>query len=672
MAHGHTLGLAGGARGVDHVGQVVRLHVKLRRAELAAGQPGSARLQHQALDSTAGGQLHRRLGQQQADATVLDHVGQALLRIIRVQRHIGATGLEDTQQAHHHFQAALQRQPHQYIRPYPALAQSVCQLVGALVELPVAQRLPGKQHGGGVRGALRLGGDQLMHTALAVKPRLGAVPGLHLLLLLSIQQRQVGDALLRLRDNVLQQLAPMAGQTLDGRCVEQRGGVVQRGADALFGFDRFQGQIELGAVLLPLQAFDRQARQAVTRVPALGLVVVHHLEQRAVAEAALRVQRLHQLLERQVLMRLRRQCGALYLVQQRLEGGVQIELGLEHLGVDEEADQALGLHPVAVGNRHTDANLGLTRVAVQQRLETGQQQHEQGHTLLPGQAFEGTGQAGLQFDCQARARLALDGRTRPVEGQFEHRRVATQLLGPVSQLARLLPRLHPVALPDCVVGILDRQCRQLYRLAQAIAFVEPDQFLDHHRHRPAIGDDMVQGQYQHMVIVTQLQQLDPQQRAAFQVERAPGLGFHPLPDQRLAVCTRRHLNRIDVQCERCRSMNHLQGLTVSMAEGGTQGLVACHQGLETAAQRLHIQRTLQAQRRRHVVGGALWLQLPQKPLALLRIGQAQFIEQRLDRRNRQVGGTDALGLHAFPVNLALVRRQHDETLGDALGGIGVH
>ena len=54
----------------------------------------------------------------------------------------------------------------------------------------------------------------------------------------------------------------------------------------------------------------------------------------------------HQLLERRVLMGLRFQCGTFDLLQQDVETGLQVEVGLQHLGVDEEADQALGLYRV--------------------------------------------------------------------------------------------------------------------------------------------------------------------------------------------------------------------------------------------------------------------------------------------------------------------------------------
>jgi hypothetical protein len=43
-----------------------------------------------------------------------------------------------------------------------------------------------------------------------------------------------------------------------------------------------------------------------------------------------------------------------------------IKLGTQHLGVDEEADQALGFQARAVGVGHADADIALAAVAMQQ------------------------------------------------------------------------------------------------------------------------------------------------------------------------------------------------------------------------------------------------------------------------------------------------------------------
>ncbi|MNM72602.1 hypothetical protein D3C81_843010 [compost metagenome] len=251
----------------------------------------------------------------------------------------------------------------------------------------------------------------------------------------------------------------MTGHALDSGGVEQIGSVGQRSAQAFAAFQRIQGQIELGGQAVPVQALDAQTRQLLHPrfiASAALLVVVHDLEQRVMAEAALRVQGFDQLLERQVLMPLGAQYPLLDLGQQAAEAQCAVELGLKHLGVDEEADQALGFHPVAVGGRYPDADFTLPAVALQQGLERRQQHHEQRHAFALGQGSELTAEAVVEGNRLTRATVALHARARPVAGQFKHWLLTVELRQPVLQLAFTLARLHPVPLPDGVVGVLDR------------------------------------------------------------------------------------------------------------------------------------------------------------------------------------------------------------------------
>ena len=85
------------------------------------------------------------------------------------------------------------------------------------------------------------------------------------------------------------------------------GGIGQFGKQAIGGFVGIQRQVELRGLHVPGQVLDLEfAQGSETRTAMIvALVVVHHLEQRCMAEAAFRLQRIHQLLERQVLMALR-------------------------------------------------------------------------------------------------------------------------------------------------------------------------------------------------------------------------------------------------------------------------------------------------------------------------------------------------------------------------------
>ncbi|RMS47551.1 hypothetical protein ALP66_05708 [Pseudomonas amygdali pv. photiniae] len=317
--------------------------------------------------------------------------------------------------------------------------------------------------------------------------------------------------------------------------------------------------------------FQAQTGQFAGLVVAFALVVVGHLKQWAAAQIALRLQGFDQLFERQVLMGLGLHSRVFDLLQQPGHGGLRIEVGLEHLSVDKEADQPLGFAAGAVGDGHADAYIGLTAVAVQQGLQRRQQQHEQCDALLPRDLFQVVDQRWRQLDRQPRTGVALHDRARMIGGQFQNRLLFAQLLLPVIQLPRLFSGVHPVALPQRVVGVLHVQRDQHHLTALAVAFVQAHQFIDHDRHRPAIGDDVVLGQHQCVLLLAQFEQPDPQQRPVLQIE---GL-LHFLIDITLDRFASRQL--INFERKRRRRMHHLQRLVALLFKRGAQGFVTLDQ-----------------------------------------------------------------------------------------------
>ncbi|KAF1072467.1 MAG: hypothetical protein GAK45_00171 [Pseudomonas citronellolis] len=104
MAHGDALGFTGGAGGVDHIGQVIGagqvgqivFGVTVQTRPIAVQAEGEAVDCRQFAEQVL-------LGQQQFHPAVFEHVRQAFAGEFRVQRHIGATGLEHRQQRHRQF-----------------------------------------------------------------------------------------------------------------------------------------------------------------------------------------------------------------------------------------------------------------------------------------------------------------------------------------------------------------------------------------------------------------------------------------------------------------------------------------------------------------------------------------------------------------------------------------
>ncbi|VFT13899.1 Uncharacterised protein [Pseudomonas aeruginosa] len=143
VGHRHALGHAGGAGGVDHIGQVVAVQ---RHLWIMSGEAGPLLL---AIHGQAGQPLGDRqtlqqvaMGQQQVRATVLHHVQQALARVFDVQRHVGAAGLQYRQERHHDLRAALHGDRHPHLGADASGDQRMGQAVGPAIQLGVGELFP--------------------------------------------------------------------------------------------------------------------------------------------------------------------------------------------------------------------------------------------------------------------------------------------------------------------------------------------------------------------------------------------------------------------------------------------------------------------------------------------------------------------------------------------------
>ena len=130
MGVAYAFGLPGGARGVNHVREVVAVQVQARRVARPVVELEQVhRNDADGFDSRQGSE-QLALSQQQLGTAILKHVGQAVLRVIGVQRHIGATGLENRQQPDQQLWRTLGGNRDAYIRADAFIAQVVGQPVG--------------------------------------------------------------------------------------------------------------------------------------------------------------------------------------------------------------------------------------------------------------------------------------------------------------------------------------------------------------------------------------------------------------------------------------------------------------------------------------------------------------------------------------------------------------
>ncbi|MNZ47161.1 hypothetical protein D3C78_648680 [compost metagenome] len=299
-----AFGLTGRSRGVNHIGEVVALQMQARRLAWPVVQVQGVHGDH--ADALAGRQAIEQPGlrQQQFDTAVAEHVGQALGRVVRIQRYIGTTGLDDRQQANQQLRRTLAGNGHADVRADALVAQVMGQAVGLGVQSGEVQLTAVPQQRRALRG----------QSGLFVKPFRQPLTGrcagcngpvrLPVVLRLS-EQLQIAEGRLRTLADFTQQVGVMPGQTLDGRRIEQLAGIVEGQAQAPVAiFFTVQLQVELGFPAVPRQLFGQQPRQALQGTEVALLVVEHDLEQTLFT--GLR-ESFKQLLERHVLMRLRTQ-----------------------------------------------------------------------------------------------------------------------------------------------------------------------------------------------------------------------------------------------------------------------------------------------------------------------------------------------------------------------------
>ena len=184
--------------------------------------------------------------------------------------------------------------------------------------------------------------------------------------------------------------------------------------------------------------------------------------------------------------------------------------------------------------------------------------------------------------------MVLPDGTAAVGGQFQHSRRARQNTPPIVALRLEDFTGEPAPLPDGIIGILNGQCRQRIGLAQTVGAVEDAKLADQHAHRPAVGDDVMHGDEQHIFAISQPDEASADQRPGLQIEGAVGfLDGQPL--QRItAVALLAQVMLAQMEAAVLRR-NALERLTIGVAKSGAQRFVPGDEPVQSAPQRGAIQ-----------------------------------------------------------------------------------
>ncbi len=516
----HPLGAAGGAGGEDDVGQVVGPmpdgragHREVHPPQIRAGgrvvqvQPSAVALGlvGQVFGGAGGGDGDQGRG-------VGDHVAEPRGRVLQVQGDVGGAELEDGEQRHHPVGGAVQGDRDPGLGPHAQVGEQAGQAFGALVQFREGEALlPGHQGDalgvpgrGGLEERGRGGVGQGEPPSLAQGEAGPSGPGVERVEGGDRGVGAVGDPFEQPRHPVVQFAGGLGGDHV--------GAVGEAEPELVAGLDD-EGQRIVGGVV----AGDRLQAGAFAHVPVAFVVSrdvaldVEGVEETPTADGALDVGQPHVVVGQQV--------GLL-----PLDPDQQVADGLggsypdpDRHGVEEDADD--GVDPVDLGRATRDGaaedDVVAAGVGAQGQPPGREEEGVGGDAEFPGQSGEPVGQSGVDD---------------PVDGARHDRGVAALPCGDQGALVHAVeggaPGLHraPAVLtgePHQVVAV-GAGFGQI-RVVSA-AQVQVHQLGVVELSRPAVHDDVVEGQQEDVPPLGQVDQHVPDQGRTGQVEAAFALG----------------------------------------------------------------------------------------------------------------------------------------------------
>ncbi|CAB3975702.1 hypothetical protein BCO9919_07049 [Burkholderia cenocepacia] len=334
--------------------------------------------------------------------------------------------------------------------------------VGAQVEFGVGERGVIEDGRDGIGRALDLLFEQPMQRLRGgfTEIRIGAVPLDRQLVPLRVaRQRQRAERRVRIGDHGIDERAEVFRHAIDRGGVEQVEVVFQRAREAVVGILHMEREVELRGVGLHRHRRGHETGEA-HRLGWRFLVREHDLEHRRAAQVALERERIHHLLERNLLAAVAVERDALHARQQFAEGRIAGQVHAQREHVREEADQRLGHARAPVGDRGADDEVLLVAVSRQEQRIRGEHDHERAGAGRTRDRAQAVGAFAVQLERQHRAAELLDGGPRAVGGQFDQVRRIRQRGAQQRQFAMRVGGREAFVLPHRVVRVLDSQFRQ--------------------------------------------------------------------------------------------------------------------------------------------------------------------------------------------------------------------
>ena len=346
--------------------------------------------------------------------------------------------------------------------------------------------------------------------------------------------------------------------------------------------------------------------------------VEQHLDERQASLTTVRPQFFHELLKRNVLVRIGVERQVPHLSQQVTKRQLTCHVRSQHQRIDEGSDQLLDLETVTVSDRGANDQVLLLCEAVEEPEESGQEYHVQGNAFAHTQLLETIDQRPGQVERHMIAFEGMHRQARPVCRQGQDRQIDKFGL-PMRELFFQHRTGEPSPLPLREVRILNSEIRlNGKRSARAEGIVGRDEFPRDDSIGPLIGDDVMRIEDHDLIFITKLDQKHAQKRSLFEIKRSSRLRGRKFQSPWFAQLSR-HSAQILLRPSRVQYvLNDLTWLTVHVRKGGPERVMAPDQFSNRPSQGRLVERTMQPDAGRDVIGHGIRRESIEEPHPLLR------------------------------------------------------
>ena len=194
-------------------------------------------------------------------------------------------------------------------------------------------------------------------------------------------------------------------------------------------------------------------------------------------------------------------------------------------------------------------------------------------------------------------------------------RIVRQFFSPVRLQPRRVFAGEQLVLPGCVILVLNAQGRQGRGFSTRKRAVKSGKFADQDSHRPFIANNVMEIKQEQSTRLRQTEQVHTQQGTTPQVKRHRGAAQGKIARRLIGIFQSAKIMHSKIICRFV--MDKLARFFPHHAERGSQRLMPPHDLIQRPSQRGFVERTVQPNRSRHVVGGGFLVHLVQDPQPLL-------------------------------------------------------